>query len=111
MNKHIESALKLRRWVTIGHHIPGRIRLKYKLGILAQFASFNTGDIEQAVQKVPALKQYKINHSTGSVVIEYDPQQITPALIDALFAESEQAAREACHQISDRLTLNGADNE
>ena len=100
MKKQIDTALKLRRWVTIGHHIPGRVRLKYKLGVLAHLAAFNRKDIEQALQEFPAFKQYKINNATGSLLIEYDANIVQPSLIEALFAESDQDAEQACYALA-----------
>lgn len=108
MNKFIEKALKLRSWVKVGHHIPGRIRLKYKLGLLAHFTSYSVDDIEEVLQKIPAFKQYKINYATGSVVIEYDAEQVPPHLIEELFSDSDESARQACNLISERLDLDGA---
>ncbi|MGL6258603.1 HMA2 domain-containing protein [Vibrio sp. WXL210] len=95
----------------IGHHIPGRVRLKYKLGIVAHLASYRSDDIEQAIAAIPAFKDYKLNTATGSVLIEYDAKLISPEWIDALFAQSESQAREACYAIAGSMTTNGVTNE
>ncbi|MEI6896918.1 MAG: hypothetical protein V5786_05425 [Psychromonas sp.] len=108
MNENIETVLKLRRWVSIAHHIPGRIRLKYKLGILAHFIKFSRKEMEQTVQKIPALKHYKLNTVTGSLVIEYDVDQIKPQQIEALFSESEHEAKQAYYALSNSLDIDGA---
>jgi hypothetical protein len=105
MKKHIDKALKLRKWVSIGHHIPGRIRLKYKLGIIAQLARFRNKEIEQAIASVPAFKNYKINASTGSILIEYDTASIQPSTIDALFSDSVVEAEQACYTLAEQLNL------
>lgn len=105
MKQHIDKALKLRKWVSIGHHIPGRVRLKYKLGIIAQLASFRNKEIEQAIASVPAFKNYKINEATGSIVIEYDATSIQPSTIDALFSDSAVEAEQACYALAEQLNL------
>lgn len=105
MKQHINKALKLRKWVSIGHHIPGRVRLKYKLGIVAQLASYRSDEIEQAIASVPAFKNYKINTATGSIVIEYDPSCIQPSTIDALFSDSAADAEQACYSLAEQLNL------
>ncbi len=107
MKQYVDQALKLRKWVSIGHHIPGRVRLKYKLGIVAHLARFHNDDIEKAISSIPAFKHYKVNGATGSIVIEYDPNSVSPSLIDALFSDSEQAAEQACYDIAQQLDLNG----
>ncbi len=107
MKQHVSQALKLRKWVSIGHHIPGRVRLKYKLGIVAHLASFKSDDIEQAIAAVPAFRSYKVNKATGSILIEYDASTIEHSLITALFDESEAEAEQACYAIAAALNLNG----
>ncbi|WP_081094942.1 MULTISPECIES: HMA2 domain-containing protein [Vibrio] len=107
MKQYVDQALKLRKWVSIGHHIPGRVRLKYKLGIVAHLAKFRSDDIEKAISSIPAFKNYKLNNATGSIVIEYDPMTVNPKAIDALFSDSEQAAEQACYSIAEQLDLNG----
>lgn len=111
MDIYIKKALKLRRWVMIGHHIPGRIRLKYKLGLVAQFATMKTNDIEQTLASIPAFKNYTLNSATGSIVIEYDPQIIKPQWVDALFSPSPSDAEQACYAIAQRLRLDGVIHE
>ncbi|MDA0149032.1 HMA2 domain-containing protein [Vibrio sp. LaRot3] len=108
MKQHVETALKLRSWVVIGHHIPGRVRLKYKLGIVAQLAKFKTQDIERALASIPAFKNYKLNSVTGSILIEYDASLVNPEWINALFSESDLHAEQACYAIAESLNLNGA---
>lgn len=107
MKQYVDKALKLRKWVKVGHHIPGRVRLKYKLGIVAHLASYRSDDIESTLASIPAFKNYKLNSATGSIVIEYDANQIQPSWVDALFSESDQDAENACYAIAERLNSNG----
>ncbi|WED24673.1 cation transporter [Vibrio sp. JC009] len=109
MNKNVETALKLRSWVQVAHHIPGRVRLKYKLSIIAHLARFNAGDIKRALDDIPAFRNYKLNSSTGSILIEYDPGLVSPALIEELFSPDDNIAERACYALADCLNLNGAD--
>ncbi|WED23905.1 heavy-metal-associated domain-containing protein [Vibrio sp. JC009] len=107
MNKDVKKALKLRSWVHIAHHIPGRVRLKYRLGIIAHLARFNASDIERALDKIPAFRNYKLNSSTGSILIEYDATIVKPALIEELFSEDDAIAEQACYDLADCINLNG----
>jgi len=111
MKNQIKTALKLRRWVTLSHHIPGRMRLKYKMGIMLHLATFKTSDIENTLASVPAFKHYKLNKETGSILIEYDATMITPHLIEALFSASEEDAKQAAYQIAENLNMDGINNE
>ncbi|MGF1909414.1 cation transporter [Vibrio kasasachensis] len=107
MKQHISTALKLRKWVVIGHHIPGRVRLKYKMGIVAHLAKYKVQDIECALASIPAFKNCKLNHVTGSILIEYDASLVCPQRVEELFSDSEQQAEQACHAIAESLNLNG----
>lgn len=111
MDKYIDIVLKLRTWVRIAHHIPGRIRLKYKLGIIAHLARFNAHDIERVLDRIPAFRNYKINSSTGSILIEYDSDLISPQLLETLFSQDDHVAKQACYDLADCLNLDGANYE
>lgn len=109
MKNDIKAALKLRSWVKVAHHIPGRIRLKYKLGIIMHLARFNADSIEKALDDIPAFHHYKLNRSTGSIVIEYDAQLINPGLLEEIFSENDITAEQACFQLADSLNLDGVE--
>ncbi|WP_298444960.1 hypothetical protein [uncultured Ferrimonas sp.] len=88
--------LALRQWVHIGHHIPGRIRLKFNSAIVAKLARYKTEHtLEQAIQFAP-LKRYQLNSDTNSLLLEYDPSVIKPALLDQLFDTDQAQALQAC---------------
>jgi len=108
MNKHIKMILKLRSWVRLVHHIPGRFRLKYKLGIVAHLVRFNSTDIERTLDNIPAFKHYKLNSSTGSIIIEYDAALVKPAYIEALFSPDDVVVKQACLDLANCLNLDGA---
>lgn len=108
MINNVELALKLRSWVKVAHHIPGRVRLKYKLGIIAHLAHFNAHDIERFLDDIPALRHYKLNSNTGSILIEYDTGVIQPALIEELFSPDDAIAERACYDLADCLNIDGA---
>lgn len=110
MNQYVNQALKLRKWVKIGHHIPGRVRLKYKLGIIAQLSSYRSNDIEKALESVPAFKNYQLNAKTGSILIEYDPTAIEPDWINALFSDDEESAELACYKIAEHISKRNGEN-
>lgn len=111
MNEKIKTALKIRRWLTVSHHIPGRIRLKYKMGIMVHLATIKMADVERAIASIPAFKNYKLNSDTGSILIEYDAHIINPEWIDMLFSESEADVQHACESIAQRLDMDGMNHE
>ncbi|MCP4322817.1 MAG: hypothetical protein GY787_13410 [Alteromonadales bacterium] len=93
VNSFINDLYQLKRLVTIKHHIPGRVRLKFSLSILTKMARFNQfkADIEQS----PLIKSYRLNLSTGSLLVEYDEQIILPNLINELLLQDETKSQQA----------------
>lgn len=102
--KNLKTALKLKSWVKISHHIPGRIRLKYKLSIIAHLARFNVKDIEKSLDEITAFKNYKVNPSTGSILIEYDSELVSPLLISDLFSSDDAIVERAYYDIAELIT-------
>ncbi|MFC3187231.1 HMA2 domain-containing protein [Shewanella intestini] len=97
----------MRRWVVIAHHVPGRIRLKYKLGLVAQLMQFNLSNVDEVIEQVPAFLSYKLNKSTGSIVIEYDAKLVTPQWVEQLFGESDEQAKQAYFAFAQYLSDQG----
>lgn len=83
--------IRLRDYLKIAHHIPGRIRVKVSPAILANpealrlAASVDLGELGNGGNGHPAIINTRVNKSAGSLVLEYDPIMIAPASIEELF--------------------------
>ncbi|KMY66257.1 hypothetical protein AAU61_17405 [Desulfocarbo indianensis] len=89
--------LKLRDYLAVAHHIPGRIRLKLKPGLFGDImaiklarsvdlSSWGNGD------GAAAIINTRLNAAAGSLIIDYDPDLLAPEVISELFT-SRDAAR------------------
>lgn len=107
MDKYLDKVLKMRRWVLIAHHVPGRIRLKYKMGLVAQLMQFNLKSVDEVVSQVPAFLSYKLNKTTGSIVIEYDAKLVSANLVSDLFGGSDEVATQAYYALTQYLDAEG----
>jgi hypothetical protein len=105
MKKYVDKLIKLRGWVIVKHHIPGRIRLKYKVSIITQFGMFNTEKIDEILRDFPGIKKYKLSVATCSLLVEYDSNLIAPCLIDSVFSGSALEAEQACYKIVNVLRI------
>jgi len=72
--------LHLRRFVSIVHHVPGRIRLKLELAALAQLPNVDPAPFVALVQRIRGVRTTRLNPAALSVVVEYDPHIIPAAL-------------------------------
>ena len=82
--------MDLRRHLTIKHHVPGRIRIKFGLKLLADPRAQALKSETENKTPPPSIKDTKLNMFTRNVVIEYDPDVIEPEkLHEALTTEDE----------------------
>lgn len=84
----------LRRFVSIAHHVPGRIRLKLDMRALAHLPQVDPAPFVDLVGRVQGVTATRVNAAALSVVVEYDPALIAPPVwAELLAAEPEAAAR------------------
>lgn len=101
-HQFVDDMHQLKRWLSVKHHIPGRIRIKFQLAILTKVVCFNqfTADIEAS----PLIKDYHLNMTTSTLLVEYDHHIIPAHLIDALLQEDDVQSRQALLQLTDIIT-------
>lgn len=86
--------LHLRRFVSIVHHVPGRVRLKLDLAALAHLPKVDPTPFVTLVGRIRGVKATRLNAAALTVVVEYDPHLIPaplwPHLLVADAAEVER---------------------
>lgn len=86
--------LGLRRFVSIAHHVPGRIRLKLDMTALAHLPKVDPTPFVALVDRIKGVKATRVNKAALSVVVDYDPALIAPPIWPQLLsAEPEAVAR------------------
>ncbi len=69
--------MELRNYLTIKHHIPGRIRIQFSPGLLGDRRAGKLR--EKAGEELPScIRSSKLNMFTRNVIIEYDAETIVP---------------------------------
>ncbi|KAA8998096.1 hypothetical protein FJU30_16900 [Affinibrenneria salicis] len=91
--------LTLRRWVTIAHHIPGRVRLRFTNRLVMSLGERQLSALNDLCSDAGIIRQCQINRETGSLLLQYDAQRLSPALVDALFASEDEKAQDAFQRI------------
>lgn len=84
----------LRQHVDIVHHVPGRVRLRLGLPLLAGVEQIDLSVLQRFLAAVEGIHDVRINVAALSVVIQYDPTQMAPSLWQTL-TEGEDAEVEA----------------
>ena len=77
-----KKIVELDKYITIAHHIPGRIRIKFSL------AAAGHPEVKNLMKEKPKMPQgvlsTKLNLLARSVLIEYDPNIIHPEWLATL---------------------------
>lgn len=69
--------MELRQYLTIKHHVPGRIRIQFAMKLLTDPRAKRLKD-EAGETPPPCIKSTKVNLITRNIIIEYDPAVIVP---------------------------------
>ncbi len=76
----VDSFLDHIRYLHIGHHVPGRIRVKANWSAVKQLSKVDTSQLERVVETIPGIINYRANKKALSVIIEYDTRILPYAL-------------------------------
>ncbi|MGL4859102.1 MAG: HMA2 domain-containing protein, partial [Enterobacteriaceae bacterium] len=99
-----DSLLVLRRFVEIGHHIPGRIRLRFTNRFVPLLAQSELNKLASYCRPDHYLRSYELNSTTGTLLLEYDASQLPPSLLEQIFADEESTAKQALEQLAQLIS-------
>ena len=87
------SLLKSRSRLSVVHHVPGRLRLRFAPDILDAVPELESRLGEGALTAVEGVEDVRVNAFASSMVIVYDPDRIAPDDWETLIAGSDEQAR------------------
>jgi hypothetical protein len=85
----VDSFLDHIRYLTIAHHVSGRIRVKADWNGAKKLARLKENEIEPLIARIPGILEYRVNKKALSIVISYDPEILSFSLWEAIGALSE----------------------
>lgn len=100
----IEAYFALRPYLSIAHHIPGRLRLRVSPKVLASGIRIDLAAAEALLRSMKGVVDLRVNKTAGSVVIEYRPYELVPEVWEQLLV-GEPAAVAA--ELDARLAEGG----
>ena len=95
----LQSLMLLRRFVAVAHHIPGRIRLSFTNRVVSALTQGKLAALESLCHPQGCLQNWSFNAATGSLVLEYRANALSPGLLTQLFGSDDQKAQQALTQI------------
>ena len=92
------TVAKLRKYLTVKHHIPGRIRITFDKAIVTDLEALQL--VKSAPEMPDAVKKTSLNIFSKSIVIEYDAQRVPPDLLEELInASSDDEAAQIVEKL------------
>lgn len=83
--------MDLRQHLSIKHHVPGRIRIKFDLKLLADPRAQALKEETATKDQPSCIKDTKLNMFTRNVIIEYDPEVIEPEKLHEALTTGDEA--------------------
>lgn len=96
----------LRDCLDVAHHVPGRIRIRFSLALLARPEAKKLMDLSDNGRCVPGFRGMRLNAAARSVVIEYDPAVIAPQKLEEVLTTNDQDR--LCGLVAEFRELAGA---
>ncbi len=72
----VDTFLDYIRHFSIAHHVPGRIRVKASWFKVNNLKDIDGNGLQELIDRIPGIKQYRLNKKALSAVIEYDESLI-----------------------------------
>jgi len=92
----------LRKYLSIKHSLPGRIRIKFSAGIMKDPEALK---LAQSPPDMPdAVKEAKVNIFSRTLLLEYDADLVSPDLLEELITtEDDLRAAEIVESLHEKI--------
>ncbi|MEF2230785.1 MAG: hypothetical protein V3571_07640 [Pseudodesulfovibrio sp.] len=78
---NFSDLMSLRKHLSIQHHVPGRIRIKFGLALLADPRAKAVKEAAKGRRQPACVRDVRVNLLTRNIVIEYDPAVVRPEIL------------------------------
>lgn len=97
-----ETIARLRKYLSIKHNLPGRIRIKFSTAIMKDPEALK---LAQSPPDMPdGVKEAKVNIFSRTLLLEYDADLVPPVLLEELIStEDDDRAAEIVAELHDKL--------
>lgn len=86
-----ETLLDMRRHINVAHHVPGRIRLKFRLSVLGDKRAYKALQSAGDYELPEGVNNYRLNIPGRSLVVEYDSEIIDPDKLQEVLTTGDNA--------------------
>jgi len=76
----VDGLLDHMLYLSIAHHVTGRIRVKASWNGAQKLASLSEKNLTAIISAIPGIIEYRVNKKALSVIIQYDTDVLPPSL-------------------------------
>lgn len=95
--------MALRPYLSIAHHVPGRIRLRFAGAVVTQLGADRLTAFAERAKASAAVRSFRVNAVGRSLTIEYDPAVLPPTLWTCFLSDDHQGATGIAAQLAPHL--------
>lgn len=97
-----ETIASLRKYLTVKHSLPGRLRIKFSAAIMKDPEALKLA--QSPPEKPDALIDTKLNIFSRTLLIEYEADRLNPAFLEELIeTDDDQRAAELVQALHNQL--------
>ncbi len=82
--------MELREHLSVAHHVRGRIRLRFSLGLLTDGRAMGLLASAKGAPLPAAVRGVRLNVAARSVVLEYDPEIVQPRVLEEVLTTDDE---------------------
>lgn len=86
----LQLLMDCREYLSVAHHVPGRIRLRFSLGVLSDPRAMDLLASARDTVLPAAVRSVRVNPPARSVVIEYNTAVIAPDLLEEVLTTRDE---------------------
>lgn len=107
-----QTLYKLREYLEVAHHVPGRLRIKFRPAIVTAPGAADLAQWAQTKKNgnggyPDGLVNLRLNIASRSLIIEYDRKIVDPMVLEEMFSTRDRARmQDLVKQLADSLGLN-----
>ena len=91
----VDGLLDHMLYLSIAHHVPGRIRVKASWNGAQKLGAVNENELMNLIAGIPGIVEYRINKKALSVIIQYDTDILPPSLWEEVAAVGQYPGKRA----------------
>ena len=88
-----DDVIRLRGHIHIVHHVRGRLRVRLSTKVLGRSQGNQVEQFRRFVESLKGVRRLRMSALTGSAIVDYDQNDLSPQLWESLIEGPDEAVR------------------